>query len=55
MVATIPVGYADGYARGLSNKGEVLIRGQRAPVIGRICMDQFMADVTKIEGGPGIR
>ncbi|MGI6006266.1 MAG: alanine racemase [Ruminococcus sp.] len=50
VVATIPVGYADGYSRGLSNKGYVLIRGQRAPVIGRICMDQFMADVTDIKG-----
>lgn len=47
-IATIPVGYADGYCRGLSNKGWVLIRGQRAPVLGRICMDQFMVDVTEI-------
>ncbi len=47
-VATIPVGYADGYARGLSNKGSVLIRGKRAPILGRICMDQFMVDVTDI-------
>ncbi len=47
-VATIPVGYADGYPRGLSNKGWVLIRGQKAPIIGRICMDQFMVDVTDI-------
>lgn len=47
-VATIPVGYADGYPRSLSNKGYVLIRGQRAPVVGRICMDQFMADVSQI-------
>ncbi len=49
-VATIPVGYADGYPRSLSNKGEVLIRGRRAPIIGRICMDQFMVDVTNIPG-----
>lgn len=48
-VATIPVGYGDGYPRGLSNKGAVLINGQRAPIIGRVCMDQFMADVTDIE------
>ena len=48
-VATIPVGYADGYPRSLSNKASVLIRGQRAPIIGRICMDQFMVDVTDIE------
>lgn len=47
-IATIPVGYADGYPRGLSNKGQVLIRGRRAPILGRICMDQFMVDVTGI-------
>ena len=50
VVATIPVGYADGYMRSLSNKGYVLIRGQKAPIIGRICMDQFMVDVSSIEG-----
>lgn len=47
-VATIPVGYGDGYPRSLSNKGCVLIRGRRAPIIGRVCMDQFMVDVTDI-------
>lgn len=47
-IATIPVGYGDGYARGLSNKGWVLVHGKKAPVIGRVCMDQFMIDVTKI-------
>ncbi|MCK4418189.1 alanine racemase, partial [Candidatus Aerophobetes bacterium] len=47
-VATLPVGYADGYSRLLSNKGEVLVRGQRAPIIGRICMDLCMIDVTHI-------
>lgn len=47
-VATIPVGYADGYPRQLSNKGFVLIRGQRAPILGRVCMDQFMVDVSHI-------
>lgn len=47
-IATIPVGYADGYARGLSNKGDVLIHGKRAPIRGRVCMDQFMVDVTDI-------
>lgn len=47
-IATIPVGYADGYPRSLSNKASVLIRGKRAPIIGRICMDQFMVDVTDI-------
>lgn len=48
-VATIPVGYADGYPRSLSDKGYVLIRGKRAPLIGRVCMDQFMVDITEIE------
>lgn len=48
-IATIPVGYADGYPRSLSSKGFVLIRGKRAPIIGRVCMDQFMVDVTDIE------
>lgn len=47
-IATIPVGYADGYPRSLSNKGYVLIRGRRAKITGRICMDQFMADITDI-------
>ena len=47
-VATIPVGYGDGYPRSLSNKGEVLIHGKRARILGRVCMDQFMADVTDI-------
>ena len=49
-VATIPVGYADGYPRCLSNKGRVLINGQYAPILGRVCMDQFMVDVTDIDG-----
>ena len=49
-IATIPVGYADGYPRSLSNKGYVLIRGKKAPILGRVCMDQFMVDVTQIEG-----
>ncbi len=48
-VATIPIGYADGYSRGLSNKGYVLINGHKAPILGRICMDQFMVDVTRID------
>ncbi len=48
-IATIPIGYGDGYPRNLSNKGCVLIRGKRAPIIGRVCMDQFMVDVTNIE------
>ena len=44
-IATIPVGYADGYPRSLSNRGTVLIQGTRCPVVGRICMDQFMVAV----------
>ena len=47
-IATVPVGYGDGYPRSLSNRGYVLIRGQRASILGRICMDQFMVDVTAI-------
>lgn len=50
LVATLPVGYADGYSRLLSNNSEVLIRGSKAPVIGRVCMDQTMIDVTHIPG-----
>ena len=48
VVASLPVGYADGYNRHLSNQGEVLVRGRRFPVIGRICMDQTMIDVTNL-------
>lgn len=47
-VATVPMGYGDGYPRSLSNKGCVLIGGKRAPILGRVCMDQFMVDVTDI-------
>lgn len=49
-VATLPVGYADGYNRLLSNRGEGLVRGQRVPVIGRVCMDWIMIDVTDVDG-----
>ena len=49
-IATVPVGYADGYPRLLSGKGRVIIRGQYAPIVGRLCMDQFMVDVTHIDG-----
>ncbi len=52
VVATVPVGYADGYMRSLSGKFHVLIHGKRAPILGRICMDQMMVDVTDI---PGVR
>jgi alanine racemase len=48
LIATLPVGYADGYQRLLSNRGAVLINGERAPVAGRVCMDLTMVDVTDI-------
>ena len=48
IVATLPVGYADGYSRLLSNQGEVLVRGRRFPIIGRVCMDQCIIDVTNL-------
>jgi alanine racemase len=48
-VATLPVGYGDGYSRLLSNRGTVLIKGQRAPLIGQVCMDMCLADVSKIK------
>ena len=50
LIATIPVGYADGYSRLLTGKGRVLVNGQFAPVVGSICMDQCMIDVTEIDG-----
>ncbi len=48
VIATLPVGYADGYSRALSNCGKVLIRGKRVPVVGRVCMDMIMIDVTGV-------
>jgi alanine racemase len=50
LIASVPVGYADGYSRSLTNRGEVLIRGKRARVAGTVCMDWIMLDVTGIEG-----
>ncbi len=50
QVATVPVGYADGYSRDMANRGRVLVHGEYAHVIGAICMDQFMIDVTGIDG-----
>ncbi|MGN0334141.1 MAG: alanine racemase [Lachnospiraceae bacterium] len=47
-IATVPVGYGDGYPRSLSNKGYVIIHGKKAPIVGRVCMDQFMIDVTEV-------
>lgn len=49
-IATLPVGYGDGYSRALSNRADVLVRGQRAPVVGRICMDLCLVDVTDVPG-----
>ena len=50
IVATLPIGYADGFSRSLSNTGQVIVRGTRVPVIGRVCMDMTMVDVTDIPG-----
>lgn len=47
-IATLPIGYADGYTRLLTGKGEVIVRGKRAPIVGRICMDQLMINVTHV-------
>lgn len=47
-IATVPLGYGDGYPRSLSNKGYVLLHGKKAPILGRVCMDQFMVDVSHI-------
>jgi alanine racemase len=49
-IGILPIGYADGYDRGLSNRGEVLVRGRRAPIIGRVCMDLTVVDVTDVAG-----
>ena len=49
-VMTVPVGYADGYRRAFSGRAQVLVRGRRAPVVGRVCMDQMMVDVTDVPG-----
>lgn len=50
IIATVPIGYADGYNRALSNKACMIVKGQYAPVVGRVCMDQLMIDVTDIPG-----
>jgi alanine racemase len=49
-LAVLPVGYEDGYPRCLSNQGEVLIKGKRAPILGRVCMNLCMVDITDLEG-----
>jgi len=50
VLGTLPIGYADGYRRALSNRGEALVRGRRAPIRGRVCMDQIVLDLTDIPG-----
>ncbi len=52
-IATLPIGYGDGYKRNLSNKGYVIIGGKRAPIVGRVCMDQMMVDVTDVDAHEG--
>ena len=52
IIAVLPIGYADGYSRKLSNRGYVLIKGRRAPVVGLVCMDMIMVDVTDL---PSVR
>ncbi len=52
-IATVSVGYGDGYRRGLSSKGNMLVNGQHAPVVGRVCMDQTMIDIGEIDARPG--
>jgi alanine racemase len=49
-IGLVPVGYGDGYPRALSNRGQVLVGGQRVPIVGRVCMDQFMVDLTTVPG-----
>jgi len=53
VIGTIPLGYADGYGRALSNRGRVGVKGGRAPVVGRVCMDQFMVDLTGVDAEAG--
>lgn len=54
LIGVVPVGYADGYSRFLSNKGSVLCKGHRAPVVGTVCMDYFMVDLTEVEKASGV-
>lgn len=53
-IATLPIGYADGYTRLLTNKGKVLLNGQQVPIVGKICMDQCMIDVTDVQGAVNV-
>jgi alanine racemase len=52
LIATLPLGYADGWTRSLSNKAQVLVRGMRVPAVGTVAMDAFMVDVTDVPGAP---
>jgi alanine racemase len=52
VIATIPAGYADGYIRLLSNCGQIQVNGELVPIVGRICMDQFMVDVSRVKPRP---
>ncbi|NCC48190.1 MAG: alanine racemase [Clostridia bacterium] len=54
LIGTIPIGYADGYSRRLQGRGQILVQGQRVPVIGRICMDSCMVDLTDLEQPPAV-
>lgn len=54
LIGTVPVGYADGWRRALSNRGQVLLAGRRAPIVGRVCMDQFMVDLTEVAAQTGL-
>jgi alanine racemase len=53
-IATLPIGYADGYTRLLTTKGRVLVNGQSVPIVGKICMDQCMIDITDVEGSVNV-
>jgi alanine racemase len=52
-IGVVPAGYADGFARSMSNRAEVLVKGRRVPVVGTVCMDMFMVDVTGLGVAPG--
>jgi len=53
QIATIPIGYADGFIRAYANGGYMTVRGKKCPIVGRICMDQCMIDITGVDAAPG--
>lgn len=55
LIATIPLGYADGYPRSMQKAGGVLVNGEKAPITGRVCMDQFMVDITDVNNAPAVK